>query len=160
MTTALFARLDALGIPHETYEHPPVFTVDEARAHWTAIDAAHTKNLLLKDAGGAFWLAVMPAEAPLDLKSLPVRIGSRRLRFAPADDLERLLGVQSGAVSAFALINDADREVKLALDRSLAEAPRVAMHPLDNARTTVVSGPDLLRFLADQGVSPVIMDLG
>jgi Ala-tRNA(Pro) deacylase len=26
----LFARLDALGIAHHTYSHPPVFTVAEA----------------------------------------------------------------------------------------------------------------------------------
>ena len=28
---ALLARLDALGIPHRTLTHPPVFTVDQAR---------------------------------------------------------------------------------------------------------------------------------
>ncbi|HUC10712.1 MAG TPA: hypothetical protein VL985_09850 [Stellaceae bacterium] len=28
----LFARLDALGIPHRTVTHPPVFTVAEAAA--------------------------------------------------------------------------------------------------------------------------------
>ena len=28
----LFARLDALGIAHETYDHAPVFTVEEAEA--------------------------------------------------------------------------------------------------------------------------------
>lgn len=157
--TDLFARLDALGIAHHTHEHPPVFTVDEARAHWTAIDAAHTKNLLLKDAGGAFWLVVMPAEAPLDLKALPALIGAKRLRFASGEDLERLLGVRSGAVSPFALINDAGRVVRFVLDRSLAEAPRVALHPLDNARTTVLSGADLLRFAAAQGFSPTIVDI-
>lgn len=157
--TELFARLDALGIAHVTHRHPPVFTVDEARAHWEAIDAAHTKNLLLKDAGGRFWLVVMPAEATLDLKALPARIGAKRLRFASPDDLERLLGVQSGAVSPLALINDTDQAVTLALDRSLADAPRVAMHPLDNARTTVLSGADLRRFLDSLGVSPVIVDL-
>lgn len=154
----LFARLDALGIAYETHDHPPVFTVEQSRAHWAAIDAAHTKNLLLKDDRG-FWLVVMPADAPLDLKALPERIGSRRLRFASAADLMRLLGVESGSVSAFALVNDVDHEVRLVLDRRIAEAPRVAMHPLDNARTTVVAADDLLRFLASMEVSPLLADL-
>lgn len=155
----LFVSLDALGVAHHTHEHPPVFTVEQSREHWAAIDAAHTKNLLLKDAGGAFWLVVMPADAPLDLKSLPPRIGAKRLRFASGEDLRRLLGVESGSVSAFALLNDRDREVRLVLDRRIADAPRVALHPLDNARTTVISADDLGRFLASIGVTPLIADL-
>jgi hypothetical protein len=79
--TDVIGMLDQLGIESQTHEHPPVLTVDEARAHWATIDAAHSKNLLLKDAGGVFWLVVMPAEKPLDLKALPARIGSKRLRF-------------------------------------------------------------------------------
>ena len=157
--TDLFDRLDALGVTHETHDHPPVFTVEESRAHWASIDAAHTKNLLLKDDRG-FWLVVMPADAPLDLKALPAKIGSRRLRFASADDLMRLLGVASGSVSAFALINDAEHQARLVLDRRIADAPRVAMHPLDNARTTVIAAADLLRFLDSIGITPMIADLG
>lgn len=156
--TDLFARLDALGIAHHTHAHPPVFTVEESRAHWASIDAAHTKNLLLKD-DRCFWLVVMPAEAALDLKGLPVRIGSKRLRFASADDLMRLLGVQSGSVSPFALVNDREGQVRLVLDRRIAESPKVAMHPLDNARTTVITGSDLLRFLDAIGVKPLIVEL-
>ena len=155
----LFARLDALGVAHRTHDHPPVYTVEQSREHWAAIDAEHTKNLLLKDDRG-FWLVVTPAEAPLDLKALPAVIGSRRLRFASAEDLDRLLGVRSGSVSAFALLNDAGREVRLVLDASLARATAVAMHPLDNARTTVVAGPDLVRFLESIGVTPIVVGLG
>ena len=155
----LFARLDALGVAHRTHDHPPVYTVEQSREHWEAIDAEQTKNLLLKDDRG-FWLVVMPAEAPLDLKALPAVIGSRRLRFASAEDLDRLLGVRSGSVSAFALLNDEGREVRLVLDASLARASAVAMHPLDNARTTVVAGPDLVRFLESIGVTPIVVTLG
>jgi Ala-tRNA(Pro) deacylase len=140
--------LGRLGIEAQTHAHAPVLTVEEARATWPAIDAAHTKNLFLKDAGGAFWLVCMPADAPLDLKALPARIGSKRLRFAPAEDLEQLLGVRPGSVSAFAIINDRDHAVRLVLDAALMAAPRVAFHPLDNARTTVLSPDGVRRFLA------------
>lgn len=92
----IVAMLDALEVANETHDHPPVATVEEARAHWAAIDAVHTKNLFLKDAGGAYWLIAMPAEQPLDLKALPAKIGAKRLRFAPSEDLGRLLRVQRG----------------------------------------------------------------
>ena len=146
--TDVIALLDEAGAWNETHDHPPVLTVDEARAHWGTIDAAHTKNLLLKDAGGAFWLVVMPAEKPLDLKSLPAAIGSKRLRFAPPDELPRLLGVETGAVSALAIVNDAGSEVRLVVDAALMAAERVAFHPLDNRRTTVITPGGLRRFLA------------
>jgi Ala-tRNA(Pro) deacylase len=156
----ILATLDELGIAAETHAHPPVLTVEEARAHWGAIDARHSKNLFLKDAGGAYWLVCMPADAPLDLKSLPARIGSKRLRFAPAEDLERLLGVQPGSVSAFAIVNDRGGAVRLVLDAALMDAPRIAFHPLDNSRTTVLTPADLRRFLASIGREALEAALG
>ena len=158
--TDVLAMLDGLGVETTTHDHPPVLTVEEARAHWSAIDAAHTKNLLLKDAGGQFWLVVMPAEATLDLKALPATIGSKRLRFAPADDLSRLLGVETGAVSPLALVNDRDGAVRLALDQALMTAPRVAFHPLSNRRTTVLAPDGLLRFLHAVAHPPLVAPLG
>jgi Ala-tRNA(Pro) deacylase len=149
--TDVLAMLDDLGIAAETHAHPPVLTVEEARAHWATIDARHTKNLFLKDASGAHWLVCMPADAPLDLKALPARIGSKRLRFAPPEDLERLLDVQPGSVSAFAIVNDRGGAVQLVLDAALMDAPRIAFHPLDNSRTTVLTPDDLRRFLASIG---------
>ena len=71
----LLADLAALGIPFEAQEHRPVFTVAESSALDARIPGAHTKNLFLKDAGGAFWLLTVPAAARVDLKALPVAIG-------------------------------------------------------------------------------------
>jgi len=155
----LFNSLDRLGIVHVTYDHPPVFTIEESKAHWQRIEAAHTKNLLLKDGTGAFWLIVMPAEERLELARLQPKLGSKRLRFASADELRRLLGVESGAVSPLSLLNDAHREVQLVIDERLSAEPKIAMHPLDNTRTTVIAFTDLLTFLGSISVSPTIMAL-
>ena len=54
--------LEALAIPFEHYEHEAVFTVAESHGVKDAIPGAHTKNLFLKDTGGAFWLATVPAK--------------------------------------------------------------------------------------------------
>ena len=157
--TDVLAMLRDLGVETTTHDHPPVLTVEEARAHWGGIDAAHTKNLLLKDAGGQFWLVVLPAEATLDLKALPAKIGAKRLRFAPADELPRLLGVETGAVSPLALVNDPGGLVRLAIDMGLMAAARVAFHPLDNRRTTVLAPDGLRRFLDAVAHPPLIAPL-
>ncbi len=159
MAIDLLDLLDRHKIRSETHEHPPVLTVDAARAHWASIPATHTKNLLLKDAAGIFWLIAMSAEKPLDLKSLPSKIGSKRLRFAPSDALPELIGVETGAVSAFAIVNDRAGRVRLVIDAELMAAERVAFHPLDNRRTTVLTPEDLRRFLTAIGREALVADL-
>ena len=44
--------LAALGISFDRYEHPPVATALEADEHWAGIDAAHCKNLFLRNQKG------------------------------------------------------------------------------------------------------------
>ena len=149
--TDILAMLHQLGIECRTFEHPPVMTVEEARAHSAGIDAVHTKNLVLKDAAGEYYLVVLPADMQIDLKVLPARIGSKRLRFAPADQLPDLLGVSTGAVSVLAIVNDAAGRVRLIVEASLMDAERIACHPLDNRRTTVIAPEGLRTFLAAIG---------
>lgn len=149
------ATLAALNLAPTSYGHPPVASVDEARVHWASIAAAHTKNLLLKDDTRRFWLVVMPADMQLDLKALPAAIGSKRLRFAAADDLVRLLGVESGAVSPLALVNDTEMTVTLAIEESLLAVSLLAFHPLRNDMTVTLSPDDLARYLAAVGHRPV-----
>lgn len=157
--TDMIATLEAIGIVPAVHHHPPVLTVDDARGHWAAIDAAHTKNLFLKDSKGAWWLIVTGADRPLDMKALAPRIGSGRLRFAAADDLERMLGVGTGAVSALAIVNDRDQQVTLVIDAALMAAPRIAMHPLDNRQTIVMAPDDLARFLSSIGRAARVLPL-
>ena len=55
-------RLTALGITCTRHEHPPVTTVEEAGAHWAAIDAVHWKNLFLRNQkGNRHYLVVLVA---------------------------------------------------------------------------------------------------
>jgi Ala-tRNA(Pro) deacylase len=63
----------------------------------------------------------------------------------------RYLGVAPGSVSPFGLIHDAERHVRVFLDRDLATAERVSFHPNDNTLTLVLARPEFERFLAAQG---------
>ena len=49
---AVLDRLTSLGIAYERFEHPPVPTVEQAEKHWAGIDAAHCKNLFLRNQKG------------------------------------------------------------------------------------------------------------
>jgi Ala-tRNA(Pro) deacylase len=147
----LYAALDRLGLAWSVHEHEAVFTVEESAALHRQIAGLHTKNLFLKDAGGQFWLVSAPHDARVDLKALPGVIGSKKLSFGKAEDMERLLGVTPGAVTPLAAMNDRDHAVRVVLDSRLAAGACVNVHPLRNTATLSLSGPDLLVFLADCG---------
>lgn len=156
---ALFARLDALGIAHRTVEHAPVFTVEQARAARGGLGGGHIKNLFLRDKPGRMWLLSCPEDRRLDLKQLAPRIAARHLSFASRERLWRHLGVEPGAVTPFALINDAQGAVQAVLDRALLAAPTINAHPLVNHLTTCIAPADLVRFLESVGHPPQLIDL-
>ena len=152
----LLADLASLAIPFAAHEHAAVFTVAESRRVDADIPGRHTKNLFLKDAGGAFWLVTVPAEARVDLKALPQAIGCKRVSFGKPDDMERLLGISPGSVTPLAMINAAPGTITVVLDAGLAAAERINVHPLRNTGTLGLAGADVLRLLRHWGHAPLV----
>ncbi len=152
----LRADLAALGIASQEQEHRAVFTVAESSALHDRMPGAHSKNLFLKDAGGAFWLVTVPALARVDLKALPPAIGSKRVSFAKPEDMARLLGISPGSVTPLAMINTAPGSVMVVLEEGLAAEERVNVHPLRNTATLGLAGADVLRLLTHWGHAPLV----
>ncbi|HKV14025.1 MAG TPA: prolyl-tRNA synthetase associated domain-containing protein [Reyranella sp.] len=147
----LFARLDALGLAHRSVEHAPVFTVEQAKAHRGALPGHHIKNLFLRNKKEQMWLVVALEDRAIDLKRLGEVLGAGRLSFGSADRLRRTLGVEPGSVTPFAVINDIDHRVTLALDRALADGGPINAHPLTNTMTTAIAFTDFQRFITATG---------
>jgi Ala-tRNA(Pro) deacylase len=156
---ALFAFFDRFGIPYHTATHPPLFTVDQAQALRGQIAGGHTKNLFLRDKTGALYLVVALEDASIDLKSLHRRLGAARFSFASADLLREVLGVEPGAVTPFAAINDTGHRVTVILDAAMMAHETLNYHPLVNTMTTSIRRDDLLKFFAATGHQPRIMPL-
>ena len=149
---AVYDALAALGIAYTRYEHPPVFTVEEAEAHWRDIDAVHCKNLFVRNKKGtAHYLVVVERSKTVDMKRLTAHLGEDRLSFASPERLAAHLGLTAGAVSPFGILNDGDRAVTLVVDEDLRSAPRVGFHPNVNTATIALSFADFDRFLASCG---------
>ena len=159
MPDQLFARMDALGIAHKTYTHPPVFTVAEAVALRGQLPGGHCKSLFLKDKKGGLWLIVALEERRIDLKRLAAALEAPRFSFGNAELLYEVLGVRPGSVTPFALVNDRERRVSVVLDREMLERDPLNYHPLENDRTTAIAPADLLRFIAACGHTPRVLDL-
>ncbi len=156
---ALLERLAAAGIAHVTRRHAPVFTVEESRRERGEEGGGHAKNLFLRNKKGAMWLVTCGEHRRIDLRALAAHVGAGRLSFASPRRLMAHLGVIPGAVTPFAVVNDAAGHVRVVLDSVLLDCDLLHFHPLDNARTTSLSPPGLLAFLEATGHPPVVVDM-
>ncbi|ANK82684.1 MAG: DNA-binding protein [Rhizobiales bacterium NRL2] len=156
---SLMARLDELGIETRTVDHPPVFTVEEAKDLRGDLLGGHTKNLFLKDKKGALWLVVCLEDRRVDLKALRKRLGAAQLSFGKPDLLREKLGIEPGSVTPFSVINDHRGEVTLVLDQEMLDIDPLNFHPLRNDATTQIAPDDLVAFARATGHEPLISEI-
>jgi Ala-tRNA(Pro) deacylase len=147
----LFAHFDTLGLSYKTFDHRPVFTVEESADIKAHMPGGHTKNLFLKDKNGALFLVCALGATIVRLNHLHKTLGCARLSFGPEDLMLEVLGVTPGSVTLFGLINDTDKRISLVLDNALLASDPVNFHPLLNNATTAMSQKDMLAFVADWG---------
>ena len=156
----IYDVLDAHGIEYQRVDHPPVYTCDDVRRLVPDLPGAETKNLFLRDAKGRrhFLVSVGP-DKRVDLKGLARALGLNGLRMASAERLMEYLGVEAGAVTLLALVNDPDGAVEMVFDEELWQADAFQCHPLVNTSTLILSKEALTAFFAAVGHEPAIMDV-
>ena len=151
-------RLAALGIATTTHRHPPLHTVEESKALRGSLPGVHIKNLFLRDKKRRLWLVTVHEDRRMDLKALRQHLGaSGSLSFGSGELLREVLGVEAGAVTPLAALNDTEGRVRAVLDRSLLAGPVVNAHPLHNQATMAIAPNDLLRFLEACNHAPLIL---
>jgi prolyl-tRNA synthetase len=155
------ASLSNLEIPFRTVEHEEVFTIEEMLAKVQGVDGAILKNLFLKDKKGRFILLSALHSTTFSISQVMKKIGGcgGGLRGAPEESLEQVLGVQRGAVTPFALANDAENKVIWVLDAAVQKHQKVCAHPMVNSATTEISTEDLLKFCRSVGKEPLLLSL-
>jgi Ala-tRNA(Pro) deacylase len=148
----LYRYLDDNRIAYRRFDHPPVYTVEDVKRMVPPLPAARVKNLFLRDSkGGRHFLIVVPAEKRVDIKKLDRIIGSSRLSFGSPQRLKNCLGVEPGAVSILALVNDPKHEVEIVVDDVIWEQDAYQFHPLVNTSTLVISRDDVKHFFNTTG---------
>ncbi len=150
--------LKELNIEYVRHEHPPVYTVEEANQYWQGIEGAHAKNLFLRNnKGNRHYLVVLEESKSADLKGLSEKLGAGKLSFASERRLMEHLGLETGAVSPFGLINDQNKAVTAVVDRDLSKVDKVNFHPNVNTATITVSYSDFDKFLKHCGNEVVLI---
>lgn len=136
--------LDSLGIEYFRVDHEHADTIEACREVEALLGCTICKNLFLCNRQQtAFYLLIMPGAKPFKTKYLSAQIGSSRLSFAGAADMERLLGVTPGSVSLLGLMNDSGRAVHLLVDRDLTAEPFFGCHPCKNTSSLCLTTEDV-----------------
>lgn len=148
----VYETLDQLDVYYKRYEHPPVYTVEEAKQFWNDIEGAHSKNLFLRNnKGNRHYLVILEQSKTVDLKDLSAKLAAGKLSFASERRLSEHLGLETGAVSPFGLINDQKKAVTAVIDRDLKKEEYVNFHPNVNTATVSISYQSFEKFLKHCG---------
>ena len=158
---ATYALLEELSIPYTRVDHDEAATMEDCAAIGQVLGVDICKNLVLTPRNrSAFYLLCLPGDKHFLTKDFSKQIGSSRLSFATAEDMQELLGVQPGSASVLALMNDKAHRITLALDRQVVESEYFGCHPCRNTSSLRLKTADVLEiFLKHTGHEPVIVEL-
>ncbi len=152
--TDIYQFLNDNEIEFERFDHPPVYTVNDVKRLASDLPGVKTKNLFLRDKKGQrHFLVSVPAEKRVDLKRLADALESTKLSFGSPDRLKKHLGIDPGAVSLLAIMNDSEGAVEVFVDKETWEADMFQYHPLVNTSTLTIKKDALKRFLEKDGHS-------
>ena len=145
---SVLTYLDNHQIEYEMFEHPAAFTCEEVEQYCSHIPGMACKNLFIKNRKGKrFFLLVLPADKPIDIKAFGRRVGQSGLTFANPQNLMDKLKLVPGSVSPFGLLNDQEGIVEVFIDQEVLDADRVNFHPNINTATLAFKGEMFKRFL-------------
>jgi Ala-tRNA(Pro) deacylase len=148
----IYTILRNLGIEYKEHKHPPVFTVEEAERHSTDIPGGRSKNLFLRNKKSSkYFLVIADTATKIDFEIVAALIGESSVGLASAERLERVLGVKSGAVSPFSIINDDIKQVRVLVDNQLFQFKELGFHPNVNTETLIINASDFRKFLELSG---------
>lgn len=157
----VYAKLDELKIPYECITNDVVETMEECAEVDKALGVEVRKSIFLCNRKKTqFFLVVLPAAKSIRTKDLGRKIGVSNPSFAPAEFMEKYLGALPGSASVSGLINDTENNVKLIIDKEVADDEWFGCNPGINTSHLKMKTADLLnKFLPAIGHEPEILEI-
>jgi len=144
----IYETLKELGIEYKTYEHLPVFTVEESLKHKEEVPGERNKSLLLRNKDkSSYYLVIIYGEKRINQNSLQKDLRESRLSFASPEDLKQKLNTTPGSVSPYTLINNKEKDIVVIIDDDVLKSDKVYFHPDRNSATLEMSTIDFKKFV-------------
>jgi Ala-tRNA(Pro) deacylase len=155
----IYDFLNHHNIRYQQFDHPAVYTCEEAEKLCPDMPGQSIKNLFLRDKGGErYFLIVVSKNKKVDLKELGRTINVSKLSFASPEHLQKYLGVKPGAVSLLGVVNDSQNNVEVIIDQEIWKQP-LQCHPLVNTATLVMPFEGIEHFLKETNHDPKVMNI-
>lgn len=158
----VYNYLDGLSIWYEVTEHEAVFNMEELSKLDLPYDGCDAKNLFVRDDKKRdYYLITVRGDKRVDLKEFKEKNNTRRLTFCSEEDLFNKLGLTSGSVTPFGLLNDKNNLVKFYLDKDLIlnEDSIIGVHPNDNTATVWMKSVNLVSIIKSLGNEVYIIEI-
>ncbi len=145
--------LDSKKISYETRTYDPDVFVSAPEVAAGIDMPAHQvfKTLVVLPDQGKPILAVLPADAELDLKALARAAGVKKAHMAPLAQAEKMTGLKKGGISSLALIN---RGFRVFLNDSARDFDVIAMSAGVRGMQVILSPDDFIT-LTNARVAPI-----
>lgn len=158
---AVYKLLDSLKIPYVRLDHEAVAHVESCDEVGRILGVEICKNLFLCNRQKTnFYLLMMPGKKEFHTKDLSSQIGSSRLSFGNEEFMEKYLNVTPGSVSVMGLMNDRENQVRLLIDRDIAESEFIGCHPCINTSSLKIRTKDVFeKFFPSVGHQPTLVTL-
>lgn len=139
-----YDMLDKLGVEYHRVDHYEANTIEVCTQIDAVLGATICKNLFLCNRQKTdFYLLMIPGDKVFKTKELSHQIGSSRLSFAGAEDMEKYLDITPGSVSVLGLMNDHEKKVQLLVDDELLKDEWVGCHPCINTSSLRIRVKDV-----------------
>lgn len=138
--------LDSLGVEYHRIDHEAAFTMEVCEEIDIVLGGKTCKNLFLCNRQKtAYYLLLMPGDKPFKTKDLSQQIGSARLSFATAEDMEDILNLTPGSVTILGLLFDKEHKVKLLVDEEVLKDEYFGCHPCINTSSIKMKTADVFQ---------------
>lgn len=158
----VLSKLDELGIEYKMIVHPPVHTIEDMEKLGIFTDGEVCKNLFLRNANGKihYVVSMLKDKHPDIQGELKPQLQSSRLSFGSDERLQKHLGLHSGEVSPFGIINDESGEVKVVLDSELKkQTGYIGFHPNDCTAFVWLKFDGLMKYINHFGNEVIFVDI-
>lgn len=117
----VYEALEKLQIPFERVDTDQAITMEDCAAINEALDMNMVKTLFLCNRQQTdFYLFITVGSKPFHSRDFSNALGIARVSFAPAEQMEIMLGTKIGAATVFSSLIDTENKVRIVFDKEVA----------------------------------------
>lgn len=118
----VYATLEKLQIPFARVDTEEAITMEDCAAIEDRLDMDMVKTLFLCNRQQTdYYLFVTVGSKPFRSKDFSTALGISRVSFAPAEQMEAVLGTKIGAATVFSALLETARDVQIVFDRDVVK---------------------------------------